>query len=239
LLTSASSVVSFATVIALALLARPAYCYCYHYFYAMAPSPPTSPSAETPPSPTASPRESSRPNLLSTLGEVLTADLDDSKFHFLHPRRIPWIQNPLDSEDESSGGESGKEGDAELAPEVSREVQPVPKVVQAVEKKDGGEHHHLHFGPNPFELAPDEPPLRFQTESSTIQLFYDLFFVANLTTFTAKHDVTDGSGESRGFAIDLSDSFRLEVVRRLLRPPVVHLAAGRALRHPLRARLGV
>jgi hypothetical protein len=43
---------------------------------------------------------------------------------------------------------------------------------------------------------PDEPRLRYEHESSTIQLFYDLFFVANLTTFTGKHEVTDKTSKS-------------------------------------------
>jgi hypothetical protein len=102
------------------------------------------------------------------------------------------MQNPLHVEP-SAEGEGGGDGDGEeLAPEQSREVEHEAKSAEAVVKKDG-HAHHLHFGPDPFELAPDEPPLRYQTESSTIQLFYDLFFVANLTTFTAKHDVSDGS----------------------------------------------
>ena len=159
----------------------------------MAPSPPSSPSP--PASPPASPPESSRPTLLTSLSEVLTADLDDSKFHFLHPRRIPLIQNPLDPDLVAQGG--GEEADTELAPEQSREAQPEAKPAAVVVKNGAGEHHrHLHFGPDPFELAPDEPPLRFQTESNTIQLFYDLFFVANLTTFTAKHEINDGSRKS-------------------------------------------
>jgi hypothetical protein len=147
----------------------------------MSSSPPES-SNQSPP---ASPTQAPRPTLLTSLGEVLTADLDESKFHFLHPRRIPWIQSPLDDPAEDGG---------ELAPEQTKEAGVGAKPVESV-KKDHHEHHHMHFGPNPFELAPDEPPLRYQTESSTIQLFYDLFFVANLTTFTAKTEVTNGTSK--------------------------------------------
>jgi hypothetical protein len=165
----------------------------------MAPSPPSSPSAEgqsvDAQSVPASPVHAPRPTLLSSLSAALTADLDEHKFHFLHPRRIPWIQSPLDTAGHEEGGE---EHGAKLAREESPEVAPETKT-PAVMNKDGSEHHHhhmhLHLAVNPFELAPDEPPLRYQTESSTIQLFYDLFFVANLTTFTAKHDVSDGSCE--------------------------------------------
>jgi hypothetical protein len=33
-----------------------------------------------------------------------------------------------------------------------------------------------------------------RVEASKIELFYDLFFVANLTTFTAVHEVNDRKG---------------------------------------------
>lgn len=145
----------------------------------------------TPPSSTQSPPQSPgqapRPTLLTSLGEALTSDLNEHTFHFLHPRRIPWIQSPLDADPD-------EESEKELAPEETKAPQPEVKVAEPV-IKDGHEHphHHMHFGPDPFALAPDEPPLRFQTESSTIQLFYDLFFVANLTTFSAKNEVTDST----------------------------------------------
>lgn len=36
---------------------------------------------------------------------------------------------------------------------------------------------------------PDTPIFRKHHESSTLELFYDLFIVANLTTFTANHKI--------------------------------------------------
>ncbi len=38
---------------------------------------------------------------------------------------------------------------------------------------------------------PEEPTFRQRTETSNAELFYDLFFVANLTVFTAAHEVND------------------------------------------------
>lgn len=38
---------------------------------------------------------------------------------------------------------------------------------------------------------PDLPPFKHHHESSTVELFYDLFFVANLATFTANHEIVD------------------------------------------------
>ena len=60
---------------------------------------------------------------------------------------------------------------------------------------DGGHGPPVHHHTSPFEYDPDQPQLRYETESSTIQLFYDLFFVANLTTFTGRHEVTDGGSK--------------------------------------------
>ena len=194
-------------------------------------SEPASPQQDKLDSPPEAP--SPRPRILTTIGQVLTADLDESKFHFLHPRRIPWIQSPLkDGTDEEDGEGSG----AELAPEETRESVPEAKpTVDVVVKKDGHEHHH--FGPDPFELAPDEPPLRYQTESSTIQLFYDLFFVANLTTFTARHEVSNGESMSSSPSHLVANGRSLAILRRLLWAPLVHLVAGCPLRHSLWPRL--
>ena len=49
----------------------------------------------------------------------------------------------------------------------------------------------LQFHEAPIHRDPsDVPVFKSHHESSTIELFYDLFFVANLTTFTANHEIT-------------------------------------------------
>jgi len=37
------------------------------------------------------------------------------------------------------------------------------------------------------------PIFKHHTESSTVELFYDLFFVANLSTFTSNHEILDAT----------------------------------------------
>ena len=59
----------------------------------------------------------------------------------------------------------------------------VPLWVSPLEEHGQGEQEE-HFDSG-------EPVLKTAHESSVIQLFYDLFFVANLTTFTAVHEVND------------------------------------------------
>lgn len=41
----------------------------------------------------------------------------------------------------------------------------------------------------------DIPVFRPKEEASTIELFYDLFFVANLTSFTNVHAISDNKGK--------------------------------------------
>ena len=40
----------------------------------------------------------------------------------------------------------------------------------------------------------DLPHLRQQSEATPIELFFDLFFVANLSTFTATHEINNVEG---------------------------------------------
>jgi hypothetical protein len=42
----------------------------------------------------------------------------------------------------------------------------------------------------------DTPIFREHHEADSIELFYDLFFFANLATFTANHDIENAQGES-------------------------------------------
>lgn len=48
---------------------------------------------------------------------------------------------------------------------------------------------------------PDTPVLKRAHEASTIQLFFDLFFVANLTTFTSIHEVDNWTGKPPQIAL--------------------------------------
>lgn len=110
-----------------------------------------------------------------SLGEALAADQDTTTFSLSHPKHIPLFASPLKSPNGSPHGEhllkqpSGHAGYAS-----SGEVTP----------------------PSPPNHDTDEPVLKQAHESSTIQLFYDLFFVANLTTFTNIHEIDDANSMS-------------------------------------------
>lgn len=107
-----------------------------------------------------------QPSFVSRLADTLTKDLNQAKFKFLHPKHIPLIQSPLVEKPKSQDGEQTLE--SPLSKDGTTTVQ---------------------------SMEVSQPQLRFETATSTNQLFYDLFFVANLTTFTGKHDVVDSSSK--------------------------------------------
>jgi hypothetical protein len=89
-------------------------------------------------------------------------------------KHVPWTASPLDKIAMSS---SGREGSSQ-----ENKVNVDERVVQ-FDKPNG--HHSID----------DVPIFKPHRESSTIELFYDLFFVANLTVFTKNHEVKSGKGE--------------------------------------------
>ena len=88
-------------------------------------------------------------------------------------KHTPWISSPLDKKAGATSSEGGG------TPEESK-LNVNERVLQF---GDGPVHHH----------EADIPIFKTHHESSTIELFYDLFFVANLSTFTANHEVVNGA----------------------------------------------
>lgn len=89
----------------------------------------------------------------------------------------------------------------------------LPLIATPLEQEGGRGHHHGH---NHSEVSlgqeqdlkadghireievirDDTPAFREKEEASTIELFYDLFFVANLTSFTTVHAIDDRTSKS-------------------------------------------
>lgn len=91
-------------------------------------------------------------------------------------KHTPWIASPLD----------------EKALRVDSRGNTPDETAPNLEGQDlQFRHDQLH------KHEADQPIFKKHHESSTIELFYDLFFVANLTTFTANHEIV--SGPSRCF----------------------------------------
>lgn len=92
----------------------------------------------------------------------------------LGPRKhTPWIASPL------AQRPSSHNGDSEETKSAAAE--------RVVEFDESQYDLHLH------RTHTEEPLFREHHESSTVELFYDLFFVANLATFTSNHDIVDAS----------------------------------------------
>ena len=101
-------------------------------------------------------------------GKLVVAERDVATFHLTHERELPFFADALVSKAEQ---QRHKEDEDE-------------KVLKA---SGGGGAQWFQY----VDLSKGDPPLKRPHESSTIQLFYDLFFVANLTTFTSVHEIND------------------------------------------------
>jgi hypothetical protein len=89
-------------------------------------------------------------------------------------KHLPWITGPLDEKADFARNET------------SNETKLTAEGVVVELKTTGYQGSKEH--------APDAPVFIHHGESTSIELFYDLFFVANLSTFTANHEVdTPGS----------------------------------------------
>ena len=112
---------------------------------------------------------------VATLEEVIAGEEDETTFSLSHPKHVPLFSSPL----ESPKPDHGNHGDTLL------------KQPQHSSRATSGDHTPLSLEEKPEHRDPDEPVLKKAHESSVIQLFYDLFFVANLTTFTEVHAIND------------------------------------------------
>lgn len=61
---------------------------------------------------------------------------------------------------------------------IHRQRSTLPWIASPVDEKDG-----------------DPPHLYHHSDATPIELFFDLFFVANLSTFTATHEINNVKGE--------------------------------------------
>ena len=127
------------------------------------------------------PKRGSLPFLrpILSLPAVLAADEDQTTFALSHPKHLPLFSSPLEDHSRRRNGSHHHH---------ASDPQKTP--YESVQATDGD-----WTPPSSKHEAcdPDEPPLKVARESSTIQLFYDLFFVANLTTFTTIHEINDGA----------------------------------------------
>lgn len=116
--------------------------------------------------------------------KVVVPDPDLHIFGISHPNHVGLIQSPLASGDDMAHGHHSH-------PDVKHDHGHE----QGHGHGDEGHHGSVSSSSNEKRDAePDEPVLRKAHEAPTIQLFFDLYFVANLTTFSAQHDIHNANG---------------------------------------------
>ena len=120
--------------------------------------------------------------VLPPMHDVIVPEQDHHTFAISHPDHLKLYASPLATQED------------------------MHHVGHIHEKGHGDPHEHdshhnnsvssssSHNGP-PEIIDPDVPVLKRAHEASTIQLFFDLFFVANLTTFTSLHEIDTWTGK--------------------------------------------
>ena len=114
-------------------------------------------------------------------GAVIVPDEDVRIFGISHPEHLTLIETPLASKDDIAHGHHGHHA---------------PKTVEAGESEEGSDSHS-HTSESSLEKRlndPQEPILKRAHEAPTIQLFFDLYFVANLTVFSSQHEIHSWEG---------------------------------------------
>jgi hypothetical protein len=101
--------------------------------------------------------------IIMKLSHVLSRNPSSDNVYRLR-KHTPWIASPLEKQVDSNGS-SGTT---------------TPEHVS---------HAAKHDATNTRQGSQHGPHFKHHRESSTIELFYDLFFVANLATFTANHEI--------------------------------------------------
>lgn len=88
-------------------------------------------------------------------------------------KHTPWISSPLTAPEHAHCQPGQVSAEASVAESHSN---------QDIESRSAGQKSKL-------------PPFKHRSESSTIELFYDLFFVANLSSFSGNHEIVDSKSK--------------------------------------------
>lgn len=120
----------------------------------------------------------------TSIHHVLVGEEDETTFTITHPKHLGLFATPL-ADDRAAARHAYALADA---------AAKQPKYA-AEERHGSGDSSPPEKGHPHRDEDPDEPVLKRAHEASTIQLFYDLFFVANLTTFTSVHEIDDADSE--------------------------------------------
>ena len=125
------------------------------------------------------------PFLGAPLHKTIVPDKDIHYFGISHPKHVDLTASPLVTAQDPGEGHGSQATASHGAPE--------------------SHHFFSHSQDKADKPADGEPVLRRPHEAPTIQLFFDLYFVANLTTFSGQHDIHDWDGEYRQLHVSKQD----------------------------------
>ncbi|MCJ1398276.1 hypothetical protein MMC11_001473 [Xylographa trunciseda] len=106
---------------------------------------------------------------VKSVAEVLIGKQDQTAFSTAHPKHLPLVTSPVETVHEQEKSNHGQ--------------TVIQSTVPKSPSSSGDQSSRFHDS--------DEPVLHHNHESSVIQLFFDLFFVANLTAFTGAHEINN------------------------------------------------
>ncbi|MCJ1417247.1 hypothetical protein MMC32_003589 [Xylographa parallela] len=117
---------------------------------------------------------------VTAVQQVFIAEKDETSFPHKKPKYTPLVKSPL----KQNSRHHPNHGHQKI-PSASVDAFHESAETQREEEEEEEEEREIE------RLQDGEPELHRARETSVVQLFYDLFFVANLTTFTGVHEIND------------------------------------------------
>ena len=114
---------------------------------------------------------------------------------FMPRKHVPWIDTPLETDGHGEHGHGHVHGENRLhVPHEGSKMRIRENSEHMLNNDVSSDEHH----PEKYHHVDDTPKFKKHHEASSIELFYDLFFVANLATFTANAEIADAHSECAG-----------------------------------------
>lgn len=134
--------------------------------------------------------------------EILVADEELTHFTIAHPKSLPWFADPVSTPGERNGHGGHQHPQHHQHTPASQIAIEQPNM-ETSSSSSLREKEQAHVSAHKLRSADGEPEFKRAHEASVIQLFYDLFFVANLTTFTSVHEINDGDSKLNCYCLYL------------------------------------
>ncbi|MCJ1280691.1 hypothetical protein MMC26_000008 [Xylographa opegraphella] len=119
---------------------------------------------------------------VTSVQQIFIAEKDESSFPHKKPKYTPLIKSPLKQNSRHHRDHGHRKIRSASVDGVHESLETQQELEDDEEEEEEREIEMLEEG---------APELHRARETSVVQLFYDLFFVANLTTFTSVHEIND------------------------------------------------